>query len=177
MIAAPQKCWLVAIAFLLAQSLADIARQEAERRRTLDQQGIEAKVVDGAVQNGNLTLSTGPSSAPSKKTSKASGSAKEQASLRSIRTALQKLDRSIRQNEERLELRRARLQSERWAIPRNGRLSNRNSAETAQNRLQQEIEELQIKLNELRQERSEIYESGKRAGFLPGELDGKGIVP
>ena len=47
----------------------------------------------------------------------------------------------------------------------------------SQSKLQAEIEELQIKLKRLQEERFEVYESGKKAGFLPGELEGKGIIP
>jgi len=43
--------------------------------------------------------------------------------------------------------------------------------------MQDQILELQSKLKRLRQERLDIYEAGKKAGFLPGELDGKGIIP
>jgi hypothetical protein len=28
-----------------------------------------------------------------------------------------------------------------------------------------------------RNERFEVYESGKKAGHMPGELDGKGLIP
>ena len=159
------------------QSLADVAREEAERRRLLEQQGIEGKVFDGdAAQlapNGNLTISTTPSALPKKERI---ASPKGQTSARSYRTALQKRDRAIRQAEERLESRRARLQAGRWALP-SGRASGRNRTTDTESRLQEEIEDLQAKLKELRQERAEIYEEGRKAGFLPGELDGKGIVP
>jgi len=29
----------------------------------------------------------------------------------------------------------------------------------------------------LRRERLETYDAGRKAGFLPGELDGKGLIP
>jgi hypothetical protein len=162
------------------QSLADVAREEAERRRLLDQQGVEAKViVDVVPQNssGSLTLSTGPSSTIARKTSKESTSSREKTSLNGIRASLQKLDRSIKQTQERLEVGRARLHAERWAIPKTGRVSARGDTEKAQSRLRQEMEALQKKLDQLQQDRSEIYDRGKKAGFLPGELTGKGIIP
>jgi hypothetical protein len=173
-----KSCCLSAFLVLGMQSLADVAREESERRKLLEKQGIEGKVVEGSASalapNGNLTVSTTPSETP-KKTRAASP--KNPASVRSFRTALQKLDRSIRQEEARLESRSARLQAERWAIPKVGRVSSRSWTTDTQNRLQVEIEELQAKLKQLRQERAEIYEEGRKAGFLPGELDGKGIVP
>ena len=181
MIGIPLKsCCLSAFVFLCLQSLADIAREEAERRRSLDQQGIEAKViVDVAPQNshGSLTVSTGTASAVQRKTAKESTSPKESASLKGIRTSLQKLDRSIKQTQERLEAGRARLQAERWAIPKTGRISARGDTEKTQGRLRQEIEALQKKLDQLQQDRSDVYDRGKKAGFLPGELTGKGIIP
>jgi len=166
-------CLTVLFAFCL-QSLADIAREEAERRRRLEQEGIGAKVIDTippeSAQNGNVSISTSPLPAAPKKSSGASGSAREQKSARSFRTALQKLDKAIRQNESKLESRRARLHSERRK-PAGGRETR------AQDRLEEEIESLEMKLNELRRERSEIYGAGIREGLLPGELDGKGIIP
>jgi hypothetical protein len=160
------------------QSLADIAREEAERRKQLEQQGIEGKVIETnaahPAPNGNLTLSTIPLAAPTKAHS---ASRKSLPSVRSFRTALQKLDRTIRKEEARLKLLHARFQAGRWALPKVGRVSGSNSSTSGQERLQREIEDLQTKLTQLRQERFEIYESGKKEGFLPGELDGKGIIP
>jgi hypothetical protein len=173
-----KSCWLAVCAVFCLQSLADVAREEAERRRLLDQQGIEAKVIEGGVaQDGNLTVSIGSARAEHKGTSKKSANPEDRGSVRSFRNAIQKLDRTIRQSEDRLEAWRARLRSERWAIPKSGKITGRSSPDKSQSRLEEEIEELEIKLRQLRQERSEIYESGKKAGFLPGELSGKGIVP
>ncbi len=172
-----KSCWLTACALFCLQSLTDVAREEAERRRVLEQQGIEGKVINpDVVQGGNLTVSTGsPSTAPKSTSEKSLGTGRT--SLHSFRTALQKLDRAIRQDEERLELRRARLESERWEIPKSRRSSGRGRTLKSENKLQEEIEDLEIKLRQLRQERSETYDAGKKAGFLPGELDGKGIIP
>jgi predicted RNase H-like nuclease (RuvC/YqgF family) len=162
------------------QSLADIARQEAERRKLLDEQGIEGKVIAGnpasSSSRGNLTLST-PSPVKSKKKFTENTSSKNQSSLRTFRNALQKLDKAIRQGEKRLESRRARLQAERWAPIKAGKITGRGTNEDIQSRLREEIEDLQGKLKELRQERADIYDEGKKAGFLPGELDGKGLMP
>jgi hypothetical protein len=178
MIGIPLKsCCLSAFVFLCLQSLADIAREEAERRRSLDQQGIEAKVITSVPQDdrGNIAVSTIISTTAPKKTSKESAPPK--ASLGGITAAIQKLDRGIRQTQERLESRRALLQSERWAIPKTGRASANRNTEKVQSRLKEEIENLERKLNQLRQERSEVYDRGRKAGFLPGEITGKGIIP
>jgi DNA-binding transcriptional MerR regulator len=170
--------WLIPFVLFCLQSLADVARQEAERRKSLDQQGIEAKIIDVVPQNGggNLAVSSGGSPAPGR-TSKESASGRGKTSVDGIRAALQKLDRSIQQTQERLESRRARLQSERWIIPKTGRVSGHSDAGKTQNQLKEEIEELERKLKQLQQERAEIYDRGKKAGFLPGELTGKGIIP
>jgi chromosome segregation ATPase len=168
---------MTACVVLCLQSLADVARDEAERRKLLDQQGIEAKVIEvDAGQKGNLTISTDSPPAARKDSQKKPARSDGRTSVRSFRNALQKLDRAIRQNQERLESRRARLRSGRWEISKSGRASSSN-AEKSQSRLQEEIEDLEMKLNQLRQERSEVYQEGRKAGFLPGELDGKGIVP
>ena len=165
---------------LSMQNLSDIARQESERRKMLEQQGIEGKVIEPEAvqssQKGSLTVSTSPpSKTPREKPESAS---KGQASLRSFKSTLQKLDRAIRQNEERLESRRARLHSARSEILlRSGRTSSSGRESNAASRLQEQIEDLEMKLKQLREERFETYQAGKRAGFMPGELDGKGIIP
>ncbi len=175
-----RSCWSVVFLVLSMQSLADIAREEAERRRLLEQQGIEGKVIEGnAAQtsaNGNSTVSTTPSAAR-KKSSGRTDFPKDRTSVRSFRNELQKLDRTIRQDEGRLDLLRARLQAAQWGPQKVGRTSGRSRTSDPQNRLREEIDELQAKLRQLRQQRAEIYEEGKKAGFLPGELDGKGIIP
>jgi chromosome segregation ATPase len=171
---------VVLLLFLDMQSLVDVAQKEAERRRLLEEQGIEGKVIVGngthLAPNGNITTSTGPPLAPVKKNEK-SDSPKNRASVRSYQTSLKKLDREIRQTEERLASRRERLQAEKWAPLKIGRSASRSRTKNSQNQLQKEIDELQIKLRRLREERFEVYEAGKKAGFLPGELEGKGIIP
>jgi seryl-tRNA synthetase len=174
-----RSCWAAAFLVLSMQSLADIAREEAERRKLLEQQGIEGKVVEAdrgeLAPDGNITISSGHSA--QKQASKRSDSAKDRTSARSYRTALQKLDRTIKQDEARLERLRTRLHDERWALPKVGRVSSRGQTTDAQNRLRREIEELQAKLKQMRLERAEVYDRGRKAGLLPGELDGKGIIP
>ena len=174
-----RSCWPAAFLVLCMHSLADIAREEAERRKLLEQQGIEGKVVGAnageMAPDGNITISSVPSA--QKQASKRSDSAKERTYAGSYRTALQKLDRAIRQGEARLERLGARLHDERWALPKVGRVSSRGQTTDSQNRLRREIEELQAKLKQMRLERAEVYDKGRKAGLLPGELDGKGIIP
>jgi hypothetical protein len=172
-----RSCCAVFYIFFGMQSLVDIANQEAERRRLIDQQGIETRVIEGnnVPSDSNVAEWTDPA-VVIPKASKKGDSAKDKTSARSFRTALQKLDRAIRASKDRLEAKRAQLQSERWASPKSGRSSSRGQASDAQSKLKAEIEELQTKMKELRRERSEIYEEGKKAGFLPGELNGRGMT-
>ena len=175
-----RSCRLAALFIFSLQSLADIAREEAERRKLLEQQGIEAKVIEGnpghLAPGGNLTISTTKPSMPGRM-KKPSSSEKPKTSARSYRTALQKLDRTIRRDQARLESLRARLMDEKWALPKTGRISKNVDTTDSQNRLQAQIEELESKLKQQREERLQIYDEGRKAGFLPGELDGKGIIP
>jgi hypothetical protein len=170
---------LALIIVFAMQSLADVAREEAERRKQIDEQGIEVKVIERngvPSSKGNLTTSTSPRSVPLQNDTP-SDSRKNRTSLKSYRSALQKSDRTIRQDEARLESLRARLQSEKWALPKAGRISRNSAAADNQAKLQREIEELQVKIERAKQERLEIYQAGKRDGYLPGELDGKGTIP
>jgi flagellar biosynthesis chaperone FliJ len=163
-----QSCFMAAFLFLSMQSLADVAREEAERRRLLDQQGVEAKSVDSYSEE----QATVPSEV---ETSKNNGQGKDAA--RNYRNILQKLDKAILQEERRLEAKRERLQSTRRAPPKFSSRSAGNQSANSISRLQREIEDMEERLKQLRQERSEKYEEGLKAGFLPGELDGKGLLP
>lgn len=69
------------------------------------------------------------------------------------------------------------MQAERWAIPKTGRASAGGNTEKTMGRLKEEIENLEKKLSQLQQERSEVYGRARKAGFLPGEITGKGIIP
>lgn len=163
---------------LAAQSLAEVARREAERRRELDRQGVAARVIDGdAAQlapNGNVSTS---SPAPR---SRMPGDPAGHASVkqpRSYRTRIQKLDRDIVSAEDRVTVLRERLRKERWALPKVGRLSRSSGAATSQERLERQIRDLDSKVRQLRRERREVWDEGRRAGYQPGELDGKGLAP
>lgn len=159
-----------------AQSLAEAARKEADRRRSLEEQGVQAKVIDNAgvarVSNGNITTSI---VRPSE--SKAVLHPSPKRSPGSIRTTLTRIDREIWETAEKLKSVRARADAMRWASPKTGRITRHRAREPAEERLQSEIANLELKLERLRKERFDAYAAGLKAGFLPGELDGKGITP
>lgn len=162
-----------------AQSLGEAARKEAERRKALDEQGIKAKVFDTSnpafvPPNGNISVSTGlPRKEPP---SKKSDTPTARASPR-FRTAIQKLDREIRISEDRLKTLGRQAQAERWAPPRTGKVPRRGTAVQNEEKIREEISELELKLKRLREERLEVYNEARKAGLLPGEIDGKGIIP
>ena len=179
-IAMHSTCWAVLLLLFHLQSLVDIARDEAERRRHLEEQGIEAKIIDGNAagpsRQGNITTSTesGPESIETPARPK---STNKRESIRVYRAALQKLDRAIQQYEARLASKRVRLQTEKWPTLKASKASRRIATKDPQIQLRTEIEELEVKLKQLREERLAVYEEGKKAGFLPGELEGKGLIP
>jgi hypothetical protein len=165
---------------IAAQSLVDAARKEAERREGLEQLGIEETVIEGNGESyseeGNVSV-LGPSGKTSPKKSAAPSSAKNQSSLSRYRKTIQKLDQNILKEEERIKRLQDRLDDLRREGYRTGDLAKRRRNEESQNRTREQIEELEVNLKLMREERSDEYNSGKKAGFLPGELDGKGIVP
>ncbi len=161
------------------QSLAEAARKEAQRRKALEQQGVEGKVVSAGPAPAARTAE--PAATERRATPRAgadqAGLSRTRVSLRSLRTALQKLDRDIRQSEDRLSSLRARMEAEKWKLPKVGRSSRVSASSSAGERLRVQIQDLEAKLKRLRSERYDTYEAGRKAGYLPGELDGKGIVP
>ncbi|MDR0843101.1 MAG: hypothetical protein LBP68_06755 [Acidobacteriota bacterium] len=169
-----------------AQSLADVARAEAERRRLLDEQGIEGKVVDGTLpewaSSGELHAEdTSPPAAAREKTSKRDTGDGERlrGTLQKYRAGLQRLDKAIQKEERALESKRRRLETARRAPPapiRLGRVSTRNAAAETMQRLEAEMKDIEANLRQLREERSDLYDEGRRDDFLPGELEGKGGV-
>jgi hypothetical protein len=165
---------LIALVAIGMQSLEDAAQKEAERRRQLENQGVQEKVIEGdgesLAPSGNLTVST-PSGSKFQNVEAPAKDRKSLASIRSYRATLQKLDRAIRENEVRMDSLRARLQSERKRIVSNGLTSS------AQSKLQEQIDRLQAKVEQARKERAGIFQAGRKDGYLPGELDGKGIIP
>ncbi len=168
--------WILAL--FSVQSLVDVARQEAERRRELERQGITAKVIEGdpaqMAPSGNISTS---SPSPRFVRQAEEGKLKGRGSARYYRTAIQKLDREIRSLEDRLVTLRERIQAERWALPKSGRAGRSSSGSVSREQLQWQARDIELKLKRLRQERAATYDEGRRSGFLPGELDGKGQMP
>jgi len=168
----------IAVAAADLQSLAEVARKEAERRQRLDQQGIQEKRIEIAnpadlAPGGAISTSAGFSglarpSAPAQK-------AEPRATLRSFQTRLQKLDRDIRASEDRLKLLRTRAETERRSAIRTGK-GSKGSGSSSPDQLRWQILELEGKLAQERQERDDVFQAGKKAGYLPGELEGRGIV-
>ena len=162
------------------QSLADAARSEAARREKIRQLGIEETVIEGNggcySGEGNVTLSDPPRTAEPERKSTDSPS-KDRGSLSRIRSQLQKLDRSIRQEETRLEKLQDRIGELRSDSFRISSLSKIPANEESKRKTLEQIEDLEDKLRVLKRERAEIYDNGRRQGFLPGELQGRGIIP
>lgn len=163
-----------------AQSLADVARKEAERRKALAEQGIAGKVLapqdlESQGSPGNVTVSS-PGQAPNAGRSDR-GVPKSAGKPDAYRTRLQSLDRQIRAGEDQLRLLRQRVAAERWAPPRAGRLTGNQKAGSSYEELQYRAEQLAARLEQLRAERRRVYEEGRKAGFLPGELEGRRITP
>jgi hypothetical protein len=171
-------CCVVLLLTFNMQSLVDIAREEAERRKQLEEQGIEPKIIDGnsSGSRGRANITTSSEmETRHKELPVGGGSEKSGGSLKNFKTGLQKLDRTIEKTAALLAAKRARLQAEKWANPKVLKASGQTRDPLLQ--LQAEIEELQIKLKQLREERFRLYEAGRKAGFLPGELEGKGLIP
>ncbi len=168
--------WLGADA-AFSQSLAEAAQKEGERRKELDLQGVEEKVISNDdvqnAQGGSLTLSSPVYRSRSPEPVPAKGRKSPQA----FSNAIKKLDREIRQGEDRLTELRSRLQAERWEIVKSGKSSGRTSGNSKQERTTAEIQVLEAKLKRLREERQATYDAGRKAGFQPGELEGRGLVP
>jgi predicted RNase H-like nuclease (RuvC/YqgF family) len=162
------------------QSLADAARREAERRERIERLGIEEKVIEGngtcSSLKGNVSVFT-PSNANPEAGIQASHDPENRSSLSQYRTKLQKLDKGIREGEVRLEKLRDQLDSLRRKSLEIGNFKGFSRNEESRDRVEVQIEELQADLKLLRKERRELYDSGRKDGFLPGELEGKGIIP
>jgi hypothetical protein len=177
-----KSCCMFLMLFLDGQSLVEVAREEAARRKQLEQQGIEGKVIVGngfhvAPDTGNVTTSTGTGMEVGK-TPPATQDKRSDASLRQYRTTLKKLDREMQQAELRIASLKTCLQADKWESLKIGKpTKNRRSGSAKKSQQEAEIDKLQEKLKLLRNERFEVYESGKKAGHLPGELEGNGQIP
>ncbi len=161
------------------QSLAEVARKEAERRQKIDEQGIRVKRIESAdlqtiAPGGTISISFPESRPASSNTPVAK--AEPRPTLRSFQTRLQKSDRDIRQDEEKLKLLRARADAERWAGTKTSKGSRGSGSAAAQDPLRWQILELEAKLAGLRRDRGDTFQAGRKAGYLPGELEGRGIV-
>ena len=170
--------WLSVVPAVRPQSLADLAKKEAERRKLMDQQGAESKSIrqgDPAILAPNGNLST--SSIPRSKTGSAKETTDPKPSLQKIRTVLQKLDGEIRREEERLASLQRRLEVERDTPVKLGRVTSRSGMTSSHQRLLVQIEDVKAKIRRLKGDRLKTYDSGRKAGFLPGELDGKYVRP
>lgn len=174
-------CEILVVAPVFAmQTLAEAARKEAERRENLQRLGIEEKVIEGnekcTSREGNVSLFT-PFEVDQKDRIRSSSDSVHRSSLRQYRAKLQKLDKDIRKGEARLQKFRDRMESLRRKGLRIGNIKGLSRNEESQDRLQAQIEELQVDMKLLRKERREVYDSGRKDGFLPGELEAKGIIP
>jgi len=162
------------------QSLADAARAEAERRERVRQLGIEETVIEGNggcySGEGNVTLLDPPRTGRTE-TASAGTSSKDRGSLNRIRSQLQKLDRSIRKEEARLKKLQDRIGVLRRDNLRISDISRIPANEESKRKTLEEIAELEDKLRTLKRERADIYDEGRREGYLPGELQGRGIIP
>ena len=170
--------WVICVGVpisLPAQSLADAARKETERRRSLEERGISGRVIEQHDTtrrglNGSLSVFA---PVPAARPAERPVSAVERGAPNSFRKVLQDLDREIRQGEDRLVLLREKISLARRAPPVLSRSSRSNSRAVSTDRLQDEVREWELKLKRLRQDRLDTYNAARKAGFLPGELDRK----
>lgn len=168
-----------AVAAADMQSLVDVARKEAARRQKLAQMGVKEKRIDvsdpsqlvsgGAISVFSLESSRAGAQTPAQK-------AEPRGSLRSYQSRLEKLDRDIAQAEERIKLLRIRVDAERWAPTRIAKGLRGSGSSSSQEQLGWQILELEAKLAGLRKDRSDAFQAGRKAGYLPGELEGRGFV-
>jgi hypothetical protein len=161
------------------QSLAEAARKEAERRQGLDQQNLKVKRFESCdlaqrVPGGTISLSSPGSVAALPLTPAAKTVPRP--SLRSFQDRLRKLDRDILQAEGRLKQLRARAEAERWSPTRPAKKSAGFVLSSSARQLASQIQELEAKLVRLRLDRSNAFLDGRKAGFLPGELENRGII-
>ena len=159
--------FVLSVGLLPAQSIAEAARKEAERRKTLEEQGIQSKTI---TRQGVPVTPAAANPVPKSKTIPSG----DRPGATRYRVALEKLQKEILRTQERVGSVRKKLELEKNAPLRIGR-----SATLAGNwqKLQAQLEEWESRLKRLQEERLRLYDEGRRAGFLPGELDGRGITP
>ena len=156
-----------------SQSLADLAKKEAERRKLLEKEGIKGKVVTPDMiesRTGNISQFSRPArSSPVSREPRAKGSVK------SYQDRLKKLDREIRLTEDRIRVLRLRMTAEKRSLDLT--MGPEGKQNSNQDRLHWQILELESKLEQTKRDRNDTYHAGIKAGFLPGELEDRGIVP
>lgn len=158
------------------QTLAEAARKEAARRKELERQGIEGRVIGPGdpsmlAPNGSLTISVQGTNRAA-----VSREADNRGSPAYYRSRIERLDREIRQADERLKLLKAREEAARKDQSR-GLSAGRAGGASAAEQLSRQVADLDLRLKQLRSERQEVYDSGRKAGFHPGELEGRGVLP
>lgn len=167
---------VVTVLAALSQSLGDVARREAERRKNIEPGAEGERVLTNADvaklgTGGNVSVFS-----PAMKKPPPTAEAPRGSPMR-FRSALMKLDREIRTLQDRLDALKAKAAAERWAVVGSGRSRSGRSERSNSKQRDAEIAELSRKLERLKHDRLGTYDAGRRAGFLPGELEGKGIVP
>jgi hypothetical protein len=160
------------------QSLAEVARLEAERRQKIAEQGIEVKRLRnqdgvGARSGAAISLSQPVARSPA---DAARTRAEPRPALSTFQSRLQKLDRDIAQADAKLKILKARVDAERWAPVKTSKGSLGSGPSSAQNQLRWQLLDLEGQLSTMRKERGDIFLEGRKAGYLPGELEKRGIV-
>jgi hypothetical protein len=160
------------------QSLSELARKEAERRQKVDQQGIPVKRIESAnigLPDPGGRVSVSSPEPPSTRPAGAATKAETRPTLRSFQLRLQKLDTEITLAEEKLKLLRKRADAARWTVVKTPKGSKVPGLFSGQDQYRWQILEAETKLASLRRERSDVFQAGRKAGYLPGELEGRGI--
>ncbi|MEJ2109406.1 MAG: hypothetical protein P8Z37_05730 [Acidobacteriota bacterium] len=161
------------------QSLADAARTEAERRKSLGQSEIEETIIEGngACYSGKGNVSSFKSAATEQKKLITVVPSKDRSALRRYRTRLQKIVGNIAKIETRLQNLKDRLRELKRKNLLIKDLSGLALNEESQDKTSEQIEEVIGHIKLQKRERSDVYDEGRREGFLPGELEGEGIIP
>jgi hypothetical protein len=179
--------WLICMILVLlgagslarGQSLAEAARREAERRRQLAERGVESRTI---ALDGRATSKQGSEATQTRRSGRDNVTApaknsRGRGSANSFRDRLQKLEREISECDERYRKTLQLAQAEKWSLPKVLRSGRSQSSSEPLERLKKQSEELAAKLKRLKRQRLDAYEAGRKAGYLPGELDGKAVDP
>ena len=155
------------------QSLSEAARREAERRRLLEEKGVTAKVISEIPASAAAASVT--TSAPAySRTPSTAGSGKATApALKSCRSTIERLDRQIREARDRLELLRGRLDAARKEDSELWRPSRTAASRGKAQQVREQVADAETRLSRLREDRLAAWDRCRRAGFLPGEIEGR----